>query len=138
MTEHLTYRFDWEEVLGAVVTDILGLNSQIMNDGSEHWDAVAIRIGEKAVLLTVDWDTDQVIASHEDTPSGAGWAPIASFGFARGQPLAWSWVGINYLGYKDCFSVAFGDDLSTALTPRCMFIAAASSLSCLDLKIRMA
>lgn len=138
MAEHRTYRFDWEEVLGAVVTDILGLNSQIMNDGSEHWDAVAICLGEKAVLLTVDWDTDQVIASHGDMPSGAGWAAIPSFGFAMDQPLGWSWVGINYLGYKDCFSIAFGNDLSTALAPRCMFIAAGSSLSCLDLTPRLA
>ncbi len=68
-----------------------------------------------------------------DKPSGEGWEPISSFSFAQGQPLGWCWVGINSQGYKDSFTLAFGDVVPLALQPRCTFVAEASSLICYDL-----
>ena len=133
MTEHIPFCFDWNEVLHGRVTDVLGLNAAIMDDGSARWGAVAICVGSAAVMVTVEPDTDQIIVAYEGVPGSDGWEPILTFGFAVGRPLGWSWIGINSQGYKDSFTIAFGDVVPDALEPRCTFLAAASSLSCFDL-----
>lgn len=133
MAEHIALRFDWDDVKHHHVTDILGRNSRIVSDGSACWDSVAICIEGRAVSLSVEPDTDQIEVSMTDKPSGEGWEPISSFSFAQGQPLGWCWVGINSQGYKDSFTLAFGDVVPLALQPRCTFVAEASSLICYDL-----
>lgn len=133
MTEHIALRFDWDDVADSSVTEILGLNSMMRNDGSASWDAIAICTDNKSVLVTVEPDTDQVIVEVEDKPFGNGWKPISSLNYSTGRPLGWSWVGINSQGYKDSFTVAFGGEAGDALEPRCMFLAEASSLCCFDL-----
>lgn len=133
MSEHIALRFDWDDVAHSRVLDIIGLNARTMNDGSLSWDAVAIRIDTKAVMLAVEPDTDQIIVSLEPIPGGDGWEPIPSLGFANGQLLGWCWIGINSQGYKDSFTLAFGDFVPHALEPRCTFLAEGSSLSCFDL-----
>lgn len=104
-----------------------------MNDGSASWEAVTIGTEGGPIYLSVEADTDQIEVSLGEEPVGNGWEPIPSFSFALGQPLGWCWVGINSQGYKDSFTLAFGDVVPAALQPRCMFIAEASWLSCLDL-----
>ena len=136
MTEHIALRFDWDDVKGDRVTNLLGQHARTRSDGSASWDAVTICIGHRAVCLSVDADTDQVEVSLGDAPCGDGWEPIPSFSFAIGQPLGWCWVGINSQGYKDCFTLAFGDVVPSVIEPRCLFIAEASSLSCFDLAPR--
>lgn len=138
MTEHICLRFDWDDVAHERITEILGLNAVIMNDGSPCWDAVAICLGSTAVIVTVEPDTDQIIVARETSPSGDGWRPIPSFEFAVTKPLGWSWIGINSQGYKDSFTIAFGDIVPDALQPRCTFLAEGSWLSCFDLVPRRA
>lgn len=138
MAEHIALRFDWEEISHNRVTEFLGLNGRSMNDGSASWQAVAICTNGNTILLEVEPDSDEVIVSLGAKPCGKGWERIPSFDFAIGEPLGWCWVGRNYRGYKDSFIIAFGDVVPNALDPRCMFIAAASSLSCLDLTYRLA
>jgi hypothetical protein len=138
MTEHISLRFDWDEVDEHRITEVLGLNAVIMNDGSSRWDAVAICLGSTAVVLTVEPDTDQVVVARQISPSGRGWEPILSFEFAITKALGWSWIGINSQGYKDSFTIALGDVVPDALQPRCTFVAEASGLSCFDLIPRRA
>ena len=133
MDEHITLRVDWDHVSGSTVIEILGLNSRRMKDGSASWDAVAICTDNKAILLTVEPDTDQIVITHEGRPSGIDWKPIPSLAFSEGRVLGWCWIGINSRGYKDSFTIAFGDVVPDALEPRCTFLAEASSLSCFDL-----
>jgi hypothetical protein len=133
MTDHTALQFDWHGIFCMAVTDVFGMNASQLNDGSASWDAVAICLGDKAVLITVDDDTDQILVDYAPLPTGGGWQSISSLAFARGQALGWCWVGINSQGYKDSFTVAFAGDEPTALTPRCMFIAEASKLLCFDL-----
>jgi len=136
MTEHISFRFDWDEVSGDKITDVLGLNADVMNDGAARWEAVAVCLGSTAVVLTVDPDTDQIIVAREPVPTGEGWESIPSFEFAIAKPLGWSWIGINSRGYKDSFTVALGDVVPDALRPRCTFLAESSSLTCFDLEPR--
>ncbi|MFC3600133.1 DUF6334 family protein [Sphingobium scionense] len=138
MVEHVSFRFDWDEVAHEQVTDVLGLDATVMDDGSARWGSVAICVGTTAVVVTVEPDTDQVIVARAALPSGSGWERIPSFDFAVAKPLGWSWIGINSQGYKDSFTVAFGDAVPDALTPRCTFLAEASSLMCFDLAPRRA
>jgi hypothetical protein len=137
MTEHITMKFDWEEAK-APITDVLGLNPCVMTDGSACWDSVAFRLGENAVMITVEPDTDQIFVDLQPFSPTDGWESIPAFGHAVGRSFGWSWVCINYRGYKDCFAVAFGSVVPDALDPRVMFVAAASSLYCLDLAPVMA
>jgi hypothetical protein len=138
MNEHISFRFDWDDVADHTITEVLGLNAAVMDDGAARWDAVAICLGSTAVVVTVEPDTDQIIVSREAPPTGDGWELISSFEFAVAKPIGWSWIGINYLGYKDSFTIALGGVVPDALTPRCTFIAAATSLTCLDLVPRRA
>ena len=133
MANHIAFRFDWHEVLGAYISNVLGLNADVMDDGTARWEAVAICLDRTAIMVTVEPDTDQMILSLGDWPSDNGWAPISSFDFAISRPLGWSWLGINSQGYKDSFTIALGAMVPDALQPRFMFLAEASSLTGLDL-----
>ena len=133
MSEHISFRFDWDEVAHGTITEVLGLNADIMDDGAARWEAVAICLGSTAVMVTVEPDTDQIIVTREVPPAGDGWALIPSFELAVSKPLGWSWIGINSQGYKDSFTIALGDVVPDALQPRCTFLAEASSLICFDL-----
>jgi hypothetical protein len=37
MAEHVSFRFDWDEVAHERVTNVLGLDATIMDDGSARW-----------------------------------------------------------------------------------------------------
>jgi len=138
MADHISFRFDWDEVAHSRISDVLGLNADIMDDGTARWEAVAICLDSTAVVVTVEPDTDQIIISREASPTGDGWERILSFEFAVSQPLGWSWIGINSQGYKDSFTIALGDVVPDALQPRCTLLAEASSLICFDLIPRRA
>lgn len=73
MVEHVSFRFDWDEVAHEQVTDVLGLDATVMDDGSARWDLVAICVGTTAVVVTVEPDTDQVIVARAALPCGGGW-----------------------------------------------------------------
>lgn len=131
-------QFDWEAVVHKSVVAVIGRNQRRMSDGSLAWDALALALGDDAVLLTVTADTDEIIVSHEPAPDGGGWTVVSDLADAVGKPLGWCWVGTNYRGYRDSFTLAFGDVLPDALQPRLTFLAEASSLSCFDLTPRPA
>jgi len=133
MADHQTMRFDWEEIKHLPISAVLGRNQAPLNDGVFRCDEIAFVIGENAVLVSVCCDSDQIWVDLGEPPHGDGWSPAAPLAFAIGLVFGWCWVGINYLGYKDSFSVAFGDGVPDALTPRLTFVAAASSLTCLNL-----
>ncbi|MCW3846870.1 DUF6334 family protein [Sphingomonas sp. LB-2] len=128
--------FDWDMVDGETVTAILGVGERRMNDGTLSWEALAFAVGEAAVVLTVNRDTDEVEVAHGDAPDGAEWAPVVPLAEFLGKPLGWSWVGTNNRGYQDVFMMAFGSVVPHALDPRLMFIAAGSELSCSDITAR--
>lgn len=128
--------FDWEAVVHRPVTAVVGRNEREMSNGSLAWDALALAVGNEAVVLTVTDDTDEIVVANEPAPNDEGWNVVTALGDAVGKPLGWCWVGMNYRGYRDSFTLAFGDGVPDALQPRFMFLAEGSSLSCFDVKPR--
>jgi hypothetical protein len=133
MTEYTALRFDWNDVAHQCITRVLGKHPCILSDGSASWDAVAICIDDKFVIISTEPDTDQIEITLSKELWGDGWEVIPSFSFAVAQPLGWCWVGMNSQGYKDSFTLAFGGIVGAALEPRCTFIVEASTISCFDL-----
>ena len=131
-------KFDWETVADKPVLTVTGRNQRRMDDGSLAWDALAFRVGVDAVVMTVTADSDEIIVSHEPAPDGEGWDAIPTLADAVGKPLGWCWIGTNYRGYRDSFTLAFGNVVPDALQPRLTFLAEACSLSCFDLTARKA
>jgi Family of unknown function (DUF6334) len=129
-------QFDWEAVAHRPVLAVLGRNQRRMSDGSLAWDALALALGDDAVVLTITADTDEIIVSHQTTPGGEEWVAVSALADAMGKPLGWCWFGTNYRGYRDSFTLALGDVVPDALRPRLTFLAEASSLSCFDLMPR--
>jgi hypothetical protein len=129
-------KFDWEAVAHKTVSAVMGRNQRRMSNGSLAWDALSLAIGDDAVVLTVTADTDEIVVSHEPAPDGEGWVVVTALADALGKPIGWSWVGTNYLGYRDSFTLALGDELPDALQPRLTFLAEGRSLSCFDLTPR--
>ncbi len=78
--------FEWEAVADKSVLAVMGRNQRRMNDGSLAWDALALTIGDDAVVLTVTADTDEIVVSHEPTPDGEGWDAVSALADAVGKP----------------------------------------------------
>jgi hypothetical protein len=127
-------QFDWEAIAHQRVLSVVGRNERRMSDGSLAWDALAFVVGDSAVVLTVTADTDEIAVGHEPAPRG--WNEATTLREVIGKPLGWCWVGVNYRGYRDSFTLAFGDALPDALQPRLTFMGEGASLSCFDVTPR--
>jgi hypothetical protein len=131
-------KFDWEEVSHKAVSAVVGRSERRMNGGSLAWDELALVVGTRAVVLTVTANTDEIVVAHEPRPDGGDWKPVTALSDAVGKSLGWCWVGTNYLGYCDSFTLALGDVVPDALQPRLTFVAEGAALTCFDLKPRTA
>lgn len=129
-------QFDWEAVAHGSISAVLGRNERALADGSLAWDALAFVIGDRAVVLKVNADTDEILVAHEATPKPDDWQAVAPLADVIGKPLGWSWVGFNHRGYPDSFGLALGDVVPDALQPRLMFLSEGAALSCFDLTPR--
>lgn len=125
--------FDWEAVADKPITAVAGWNERRMSDGSLAWDALALTVGDWAVVLTVDADLDELRVTHEAQPNGDGWETVTALECIVGKPLGWCWLGKNYRGYRDSFTLAFGDVVPDALEPRLTFLSEGSLLRCFNL-----
>jgi hypothetical protein len=120
------------------VSAVFGRGERRMDDGSVAWDAVAFGVGTASVVLTVTPDTDEIVVAHEPAPEGEDWKPVTALADAVGKPLGWCWVGTNYRGYRDSFTLALGAVAPDALQPRLTFLAEGGALTCFDLAPRTA
>ncbi len=88
--------------------------------------------GDHAVVLRVDPDTDEVIVTLEDASLlGDGWDDVVEIAHVVGCALGWCWIGRNYLGYLDMFTLSF-----SGTSPQIGFIAAASTLTIMHISER--
>ena len=126
-------QFDWDLVAHRPISAISGQNQREMSDGSPTWDALAVGVGDRAVVMAVNTDTDEIIVTYDAMPEGDGWQSVAALAHVVGQSLGWTWVGTNYRGYTDSFTLALGDVVPDVLQPRLMFLGGASSLSCFEI-----
>ncbi|MDF0546761.1 DUF6334 family protein [Sphingobium sp. H39-3-25] len=103
MADRTMLQFDYEEAHGKVVTAVLGVS-----DGPVGWESIAIVISECALLIRIDENTDELTVNLEPTPKMEGpWQPIHDLMSAVGSELGWCWIGRNYLGYLDMFTLSF-------------------------------
>jgi len=121
--ERTMLRFDWEEIADREITAILGRPVRTLNDGTVSWQAIALVAGSRAVRIDVVIDTDELAVCLAEPPTGEDWGPVTGLGEQIGKRLGWCWVGRNYLGYLDTFTIAFD-----GIDPACMFVSIASSL----------
>jgi hypothetical protein len=121
-------QFDWEEVEGAAVEAVLATGSRAMNDGSLVCDQIALVLGAKAVVIRVNEDTDEVIVSLEGAAiaDAANWQTLDGLAEMASRRLGWCWIGRNYRGYLDTFTVALD-----GIDPSYVFTGAASALQCM-------
>ncbi len=120
-------QFDWEEVDGVAVAAVLATGSRPMTDGSLVCDQIALVLAAKAVVMRVNHDTDEVIVSLEDAAAmhDADWQTLGQLAEIVSRRLGWCWVGRNYRGYLDTFTIGL-----EGVDPAYSFTGAASRLQC--------
>ncbi|MDG2534490.1 DUF6334 family protein [Sphingomonas sp. HITSZ_GF] len=128
MTNRTMLQFDYATVHGHTVTAVLGETRY----GAPGWWAIAIQLGSTAIVLRVDEDSDEIIALLDEEPlarndrkplTTARWEPVAALAEAIGSTLGWCWIGRNYLGYLDMFTLSFD-----GLEPQFCFVGVASQV----------
>ncbi|WP_428970455.1 DUF6334 family protein [Sphingomonas sp. Xoc002] len=120
MADHTMLQFDYDEVHGQIATALVG-----RRDGAAGWQDVAVVIRDRAVMLRVDVDTDEIAVKLEAAPDvDDGWQAIPELSNYVGTELGWCWVGRNYRGYLDMFTLSF-----FGLTPQVCFIVEAATIS---------
>ena len=119
MAERTMLQFDYEEVLAQTVTAVLGLG-----DGSAGWQSIAIVTSERALLIRVDADTDELTVNLEPAPAvSEHWQSVELIADAVGLELGWCWIACNYLGYLDMFTISF-----SGLEPQVCFVGEAAKV----------
>jgi Family of unknown function (DUF6334) len=120
MSDRTMIQFDYEVVNGKVITAVLGFSHVL-----QGWESVAILTSVGAILIRVDQDTDELTVDLEPAPKkGKLWRPVHELASAVGLKLGWCWVGRNYLGYLDMFTLSF-----SGLEPQACFIGEASQIN---------
>ncbi len=113
-------QFDYEKVREKLIISVRGFS-----DGLGGWEAIAIETSEGALLIRIDVDTDELSVNLEPTPDvGAYWLPVGDLASAVGLRLGWCWIGRNYLGYLDMFTLSF-----SGLEPQVCFVGEASQIT---------
>lgn len=118
-------RFDWEEVEGATVIAVRAKEARGLNDGSLECRELALVLGANAVVIRVSDDTDEVIVTLEDFVSTGEWQPLEPLREIEARSLGWCWMGHNYRGYLDTFTIALD-----GIDPAFSFTGVASALQC--------
>jgi hypothetical protein len=96
-----------------------------MNDGSLDCAMIALVLETKAVTIRVNQDTDELIVSLEDYAICHGLMPLEPLGDVVSRTLGWCWVGRNYRGYLDTFTIGID-----GIDPAYSFTGAGSSIQC--------
>jgi len=120
MGDRTMLQFDYEEVHGQTVTKVLG-----RRDRPAGWESIALIVEDRAVVLRVDPDTDELIVTLEDASHLASHrAEVEELSEFVGSALGWCWIGRNYRGYLDMFTLSF-----SGIEPQICFVGEASMLT---------
>ncbi|WP_267396730.1 MULTISPECIES: DUF6334 family protein [unclassified Sphingomonas] len=120
MADRTMLQFDYKDVHGRTVSGVVG-----RRDGHAGWGSIAFVIDNRAVVLRVDPNTDEVVVTLEDASDLASdWIEVAEIANAIGSALGWCWIGRNYRGYLDMFTLSF-----SGIDPQICFLGEASTLT---------
>jgi hypothetical protein len=120
MADRTMLQFDYEEVHGRIVSRVVG-----RRDGPAGWASIALVIEDRAIVLRVDDNTDEIVVTLEgasDLPSD--WSKVAEIADTVGSALGWCWIGRDYRGYLDMFTLSF-----SGIDPQVCFLSEASTLT---------
>jgi hypothetical protein len=124
--------FDWAEVLGETITSVRGQPGYYEGSGVFWW-RTAILIGQAAIMIEVNNDTDEIIVTlkqddlpMEEAPLDLAWIDVPALSELVGRKLGWCWTARNSQGYLDAFMIAVD-----GIDPTYMFIGMAS---CVQIK----
>ena len=115
-------QFDFNEVIGSIVSSVTGTNPLIMGDGTSRYDAIDITIERHVIQISVNHNTDEVSVDLIPLPSLAS-RGLAILADIIGQPIEWCWIGRDYRGYLDMFTLS-----CSGITPQFSFVGAGSSV----------
>jgi hypothetical protein len=119
MIDRTMLQFDYDEAHGRRTTAVLG-----RREGAAGWQEIAVVIKGHALMLRVDPDTDELAVELEAAPETTdGWLAVADLSDFVGSELGWCWVGRNYLGYLDMFTLSF-----FGLEPQVCFVGEAATI----------
>lgn len=120
MADRTMLQFNYDDAHGQMATAVLG-----RRDGAAGWQDVAVAIGDRALMLRVDPDTDELAVELAATPEvNSDWLAVAELSDFVGSELGWCWVGRNYRGYLDMFTLSF-----SGLEPQLCFTSEAATIS---------
>jgi hypothetical protein len=113
-------QFDYDEVHGSVATAVLG-----RREGVAGWHGIAVVIGDRALMLRIDPNTDEITVDLEAAPeANTDWIAVTEMSDFIGSELGWCWVGRNYRGYLDIFTLSF-----SGLEPQVCFAGEGATIS---------
>lgn len=118
MADRKMLQFDYEDVHERTVSGVVG-----RRDGPTGWNSIAFVIENRAVVLRADPNTDEVVVTLEDASNlQSDWIEVAETAVAVGSALGWCWIGRNYRGYLDMFTLSF-----SGIDPQICFLGEAST-----------
>lgn len=122
-------KFDWRDVDGAVIQAVRTESVRRLDDGSETCSQIAFVLADKAVVLSVDADTDQIVVTLKPIGYTTDWLALGSLQKLVARKLGWCWAARNSQGYLDIFILAVD-----GVDPAYIFTAVASDLQCAQVR----
>jgi len=120
MVDRTMLQFDYDQAHGHAAIAVLG-----RRDGAVGWQSIAIVIDDRALMLRVHPDTDEIAVALEAAPDvHSGWLAVTELSDFVGSVVGWCWVGRNYLGYLDMFTLSF-----SGLVPQVCFTGEAATIT---------
>jgi hypothetical protein len=117
-------QFDWDDVAGSTISAAMGQTDPEIVGRADYWASIALIIDHRAVIVTVDPDTDELWLNLGSIPADDDrWSPIDVLANQVGRRLGWCWIGRNYRGYLDTFTIAFD-----GIDPEYMLVGLASMI----------
>lgn len=122
---HNVLQFDYEKILGRRLAGSYGIGAIRRGDGSMCFEAIVLIFDAGALRVSVTEDTDELIVSYSDAlPSSLrNGNAVAGFEECMGRGIGWCWVGENYRGYKDSFTISFA-----GMEPNLLLLAEGSTI----------
>ena len=120
-------QFEYEALQGQRLASISGFEPLHCSDGSTAYDNIVIALDRDLLMVSVNNDTDEIMLqtarldkNHRINEKNN----IKSLSKFIGKELGWCWVGRNWLGYADTFTISF-----EGLEPQIVLYCMASKLS---------
>lgn len=125
---HNVLQFDYAEAYGAHFIEPIAIGELLLDDGTRSYDSVMLLLEDGDIVeINCTSNTDELVVRKINMSKlrRSDRVGVPLLDDYRGLALGWCWVGMNWRGYKDMFTLAFG-----GMDPDVAFVAAASKVHC--------